>query len=122
MSIVFITLSRLAMGTNNVLNRTILLTHVPDHYRGRVFTTVEALLNATMLLSLTFASMATLTLSDTHDRRGCGNSERVDCGVLGVGSIRAQTAGAGTANACNGCSGRKTHYSGVGFGSEAAAI
>jgi MFS family permease len=58
-SIVFITLSRLAMGTNNVLNRTILLTHVPDQYRGRVFTTVEALLNATMLLSLTFASVAT---------------------------------------------------------------
>jgi hypothetical protein len=59
MSILFITLSRVAMGTNNVLNRTILLTHVPDQYRGRVFTTVEAMLNATMLLSLTFASLAT---------------------------------------------------------------
>jgi MFS family permease len=58
-AIVFITLSRVAMGTNNVLNRTILLTHVPDRFRGRVFTTVEALLNATMLLSLTFATLAT---------------------------------------------------------------
>jgi hypothetical protein len=35
-----------------------LLTHVPDRYRGRVFTTVEGLLNATMLLSLTAASIA----------------------------------------------------------------
>jgi hypothetical protein len=58
-AVVFITISRIAMGTNNVLNRTILLTHVPDRYRGRVFTTVEAMLNATMLLSLTLASIAT---------------------------------------------------------------
>jgi MFS family permease len=59
-AILFIMLSRIAMGTNNVLNRTILLTHVPDRYRGRVFTTVEAMLNATMLLSLTAASLATV--------------------------------------------------------------
>jgi hypothetical protein len=59
-AILFITLSRLAMGSNNVLNRTMLLTHVPDHFRGRVFTTVEGALNATMLLSLTVASFATM--------------------------------------------------------------
>ena len=59
-AIVFIMLSRIAMGTNNVLNRTILLTHVPDRYRGRVFTTVEGLLNATMLVSLGAASAATV--------------------------------------------------------------
>jgi MFS family permease len=56
----FIALSRLAMGVNNVLNRNVLLTHVPDHFRGRVFTTVEAMLNATMLLSLTGASLASV--------------------------------------------------------------
>lgn len=59
-AILFITLSRIAMGLNNVLNRTALLTHVPDRFRGRVFTTVEALLNATMLLSLGAASAATV--------------------------------------------------------------
>jgi MFS family permease len=59
-AIIFITLSRLAMGSNNVLNRTMLLTHVPDHFRGRVFTAVEGALNATMLLSLTVASFATM--------------------------------------------------------------
>jgi hypothetical protein len=59
-AVLFITLSRLAMGTNNILNRTMLLTHVPDHYLGRVFTTIDGLLNATMLASLTLASIATV--------------------------------------------------------------
>ena len=59
-AILFITISRVAMGTNNVLNRTMLLTHVPDQFRGRVFTTVEGLLNATMLMSLASASAATV--------------------------------------------------------------
>ena len=58
-AILFIVLSRIGMGANNVLNRNMLLTHVPDHYRGRVFTTVESMLQATMLLSLTVASVAT---------------------------------------------------------------
>jgi hypothetical protein len=56
----FITLSRAAMGCNNVLNRTMLLTHVPDQYRGRVFTTIDAMTNATMMASLAVASVATL--------------------------------------------------------------
>jgi MFS family permease len=59
-ALIFITLSRAAMGSNNVLNRTMLLTHVPDQYRGRVFTTVEAMMNATMMASLAVASVATI--------------------------------------------------------------
>jgi MFS family permease len=59
-AILFITLSRVAMGCNNVLNRTMLLTHVPDQYRGRVFTTIEAMSNGTMMASLAVASVATL--------------------------------------------------------------
>ena len=59
-AILFITLSRVAMGCNNVLNRTMLLTHVPDQYRGRVFTTVDAMSNGTMMASLAVASVATL--------------------------------------------------------------
>ena len=59
-AILFITLSRVAMGCNNVLNRTMLLTHVPDEYRGRVFTTVDAMSNGTMMASLAVASVATL--------------------------------------------------------------
>lgn len=58
LSLIFITLSRVSMGLNNVLNRTMLLTHVPDAFRGRVFTTVETMMHATMMLSLGVASWA----------------------------------------------------------------
>lgn len=52
-------LSRIGMGANNVLNRTMLLEFVPDHFRGRVFATTEMMMNATMMLSMTLASVAT---------------------------------------------------------------
>lgn len=58
LSLIFITLSRVSMGLNNVLNRTMLLTHVPDSFRGRVFTGVETMMHATMMLSLGAASWA----------------------------------------------------------------
>lgn len=57
----FIALSRIAMGTNSVLNRTILLTRVPDALRGRVFTSVDALLHASMMLSMGMAGIASMT-------------------------------------------------------------
>jgi MFS family permease len=57
--VALIAVSRVAMGANNVLNRTMLLVHVPDHFRGRVFSTVETMMHATMMLSLTVASVAT---------------------------------------------------------------
>ncbi len=52
-------ISRIAMGSNNVLNRTMLLTHVPDRFRGRIFSTTEMMLNATMMLSVALAGVAT---------------------------------------------------------------
>jgi MFS family permease len=52
-------ISRIAMGSNNVLNRTILLTHVPDRLRGRIFSTVDMMLNAMMMISMGAASVAT---------------------------------------------------------------
>ncbi|HYO81888.1 MAG TPA: MFS transporter [Bryobacteraceae bacterium] len=57
---IWITVSRTAMGANNVQNRTMVLRIVPDALRGRVLTTMEAVLNATMLVSLALASQATL--------------------------------------------------------------
>lgn len=59
LSLIFISLSRMCVGMNNVLNRTILLTHVPDGFRGRVFTTIETMLNVTMMVSLGIAAWAT---------------------------------------------------------------
>ncbi len=57
-SVLFIALSRIAMGFMNVLNRTMLLKHVPDALRGRVFTMVDTMLNVTMILSLSGAGVA----------------------------------------------------------------
>ena len=57
-AVFFITLSRIAMGANNVLNRSMLLHHVPEAYRGRVFATVEMLMNVSMMVSMTVAALA----------------------------------------------------------------
>jgi len=59
LSALCIGISRVAMGSNNVLNRTMLLTHVPDRIRGRVFSTTEMMLNAAMMVSMAAASVAT---------------------------------------------------------------
>ena len=86
-AIFFITLSRVAMGCNNVLNRTMLLTHVPDQYRGRVFTTIDAMSNGTMMASLAVASVATLHYDPRNRSRG-GVPERVDGVLLALGATR----------------------------------
>ncbi len=57
-AIFFITISRLFMGMNSVMNKTMLLLHVADHLRGRVYTTVETMSNATMMLSMGAAAVA----------------------------------------------------------------
>jgi len=59
----FITISRIAMGMNNVLNRTMLLTHAPDAVRGRVLSTVETLMYASMMISMIGAGAASKTFS-----------------------------------------------------------
>lgn len=58
MAMFWIFVSRAAVAVNSVLSRTMLLTHVPDSYRGRVFTTYETMLNSTMLLSMGLCSVA----------------------------------------------------------------
>jgi MFS family permease len=55
----FVALSRVAVGSINVQNRTMLLKHVPDELRGRVYTTVDAVTQFSMMLSLGVASVAT---------------------------------------------------------------
>jgi hypothetical protein len=62
-AVLAITVSRTAQGANNVQNRTMLLRHVPDALRGRVFAAMEAILSATMVASLAVASVATGTFS-----------------------------------------------------------
>ncbi len=62
-AIVFIALSRVAMGIISVLNRTVLLLHIPDGLRGRVFTTVETMHNSVMMLSMGAAGVASTMYS-----------------------------------------------------------
>ncbi|MCS7043305.1 MAG: MFS transporter [Bryobacteraceae bacterium] len=54
----FIFLSRLCVALNSVMNRTMLLLHVPDRLRGRVFTAAEGITNGVMMISMAAAAVA----------------------------------------------------------------
>ncbi|MFB3825625.1 MAG: MFS transporter [Bryobacteraceae bacterium] len=51
-------LSRVGMAVSSVLNNSQLLRHTPDEYRGRVFSTMETLRWAVMMLSMAAAGIA----------------------------------------------------------------
>jgi hypothetical protein len=57
-ALVFIALSRLAVGVSSTLNMNQLLRHVADEYRGRVFSTIESAQWSVMMVSMTLAGMA----------------------------------------------------------------
>ena len=57
--LVFIAMSRFGMGVAAILNMTLLLRHVPDEYRGRVFATIETLTWGTMMVSMAATGWAT---------------------------------------------------------------
>jgi MFS family permease len=54
----FIAVSRAAISISSVLNNNQLLRHVDNDYRGRVFSTMESMTWATMMLSMTGAGLA----------------------------------------------------------------
>jgi hypothetical protein len=62
-ALVFIALSRAAVAVSSVLNMSLLLRHVADEYRGRVFATNESLVWATMMLSMLGAGLASTHVS-----------------------------------------------------------
>lgn len=57
-ALVFITLSRIGMAVNSVLNYSYLLRTVANQYRGRVFATMETLTWTTMMISMMLAGIA----------------------------------------------------------------
>jgi MFS family permease len=57
-ALVFIALSRAAVGVSSVLNMGQLLRHVADQYRGRVFATIESMTWSVMMVSMTLAGIA----------------------------------------------------------------
>ncbi|MCU1237381.1 MAG: major facilitator superfamily 1, partial [Candidatus Solibacter sp.] len=58
LSLVFIALSRAAVGTSSVLNMSQLMRHVADNYRGRVFSTIESAQWSMMMVSMMLAGIA----------------------------------------------------------------
>jgi MFS family permease len=54
----FLFLSRLCVAMNSVMNRTMLLLHVPDGLRGRVFTASEGIVNGVMMISMAATAVA----------------------------------------------------------------
>jgi MFS family permease len=57
-ALVFIALSRAAVGVSSVLNATQMLRHVPDTLRGRVFSTGDTMVWSTMMISMMLAGVA----------------------------------------------------------------
>jgi dTMP kinase len=57
-ALVFIALSRAAIGVSSVLNTTQLLTHIKDEFRGRAFATIETLTWSVMMISMMVAGVA----------------------------------------------------------------
>jgi hypothetical protein len=58
LALVFIMLSRAAIAINSILNYSYLLSTVSDQYRGRVFSTMETLTWAMMMISMMGAGIA----------------------------------------------------------------
>src|SRR5260370_42204292 len=57
-ALVFIAISRAAVGVSSTLNMMQLLRHVADGYRGRGFATIESVQGSVMMVSMTLAGIA----------------------------------------------------------------
>jgi len=58
LALLFIALSRSAVAVSSVLNMSQLLRHVSNEYRGRVFATMESMVNSVMMVSMALAGIA----------------------------------------------------------------
>lgn len=63
MALLFLGISRAAVGVSSVLNMSQLLRHVPNEFRGRVFATMETMQWSVMMLSMAGAGIASETWS-----------------------------------------------------------
>jgi len=61
-ALLFIGVSRAAVGISSVLNFAQLLRQVPNEYRGRVFSTIESWTWMTMMVSMALAGAASVTI------------------------------------------------------------
>ena len=84
-ALVFIGLSRAAVAISSVLNMSILLRHVADEFRGRVFSTNESLIWATMMLSMLAAGLASMHVSPRTIGAWSGVHQLDDRALLDLG-------------------------------------
>lgn len=56
-ALVFIALSRAAVAVSSVMNMSQVLRHVPDSFRGRIFSTMESMVWSTMMISMMLAGI-----------------------------------------------------------------
>ena len=84
----FITISRGAVAVSSVMNFSLLLRHVEDRFRGRVFATVESLTWGTMMLSMMATGPCHHAVRSAHHRRRGGHRQFHNCYLLGDGRTR----------------------------------
>jgi len=89
LALTFIALSRASVAVSSVLNFTQVLRHVPNEFRGRVFSTMESMVWATMILSMLGAGVA----SESIDPRLIGAVAGVLSTTTAVGWGWAQARG-----------------------------
>ena len=81
LAMLFVGFSRVGLAISSILNQIQLLTHVADSYRGRVFSTIESMTWATMMLSMTAAGFA----SEFWNPRQIGAAAGAVCSLTAVG-------------------------------------
>jgi MFS family permease len=89
LALFFIAVSRCAAAISSVLNVTQLLRHIADEFRGRVFSTMETLVWATMMVSMLAAGVA----SQTVDPRKIGVVAGILSSLTAIGWGWAQWSG-----------------------------
>ena len=87
LSLVFIALSRAAVGVSSVLNMVQLLRHVDDRYRGRVFSTIESAQWSVMMLSMAARRHRQPVRGPAHHRRGRRSTQFHHRYLLGMGPL-----------------------------------
>ncbi len=61
-ALIFIALSRFAVAISSILNFSQVVRHVPDRFRGRVFSTMESMVWATMVVSMLATGLASQSI------------------------------------------------------------
>ena len=93
-ALVFIAISRAAVGVSSMLNMMQLLRHVADGFRGRVFSTIESMQWSVMMVSMMLAGIASQYWDPRTIGAIAGRAQFDDRDILGLGPLHRPPAGA----------------------------